>query len=176
MTTKFQLDPRVLDDYVGDGVPDIEIEAEAAAYFKPENNGGHGYVFHVDTSEYVALWREVSRDFPQSSDWGLLLKKAYEKDPALQEKLSKKNRYGVPQSLLKIPHCRRGSHGELSLHYQKAEIIFMPVSDMERYQWDSNIGEFRKEFLMACETLYVRGEFLEGDAEKFKNCGVTIKP
>src|SRR3989344_687423 len=33
MSTTFLLDPRVLDDCIGDGVPDIEIAAEGLGYF-----------------------------------------------------------------------------------------------------------------------------------------------
>ena len=33
MTTTFFLDPRVLDDCIGDGGKDVEIEGKGAAYF-----------------------------------------------------------------------------------------------------------------------------------------------
>lgn len=35
--TKFLLDPRVLDDCIGDGVPDVEIEGTAVAFAKYRN-------------------------------------------------------------------------------------------------------------------------------------------
>ncbi len=86
------------------------------------------------------------------------------------------SKFRVPESLLGLSPRRGGSHGELSLRYQKAEIIFMPVSDGERYQWGSQIQEKRKDFIEACMVLYVHEEFLKGDAEAFRNYGVTIKP
>ncbi len=134
--TTFHLDPRVLDDYVGDGVPDVEIEAGMAAYIKWDGEDvNRCYAFYVDVSKFR-----------------------------------------VPESLLGLSPRQGSLHGELSLRYQKAEIIFMPVSDGERYQWGSQIQEKRKDFIEACMVLYVRGEFLKGDAEALKRCGVTIKP
>lgn len=50
MATKFLLDPRVLDDCVGDGVPDVEIEAEGAAFFKHKHSRLPVYYFYLNKS------------------------------------------------------------------------------------------------------------------------------
>ena len=148
-----------------------------SSYLTQSNNGGNfDYVFYVDLFEHAALWREVTKDFPRSVDWNPLLQEAYKKDPTLQKKLSKKSRYGVPESLLNIQCRQSGSQGELCLHYQRADITFVPVSDGERYQWGSAVKDFREEYLRECRALYVRGEFVKGNAETFKNCSLTIKP
>ncbi|HLD79396.1 MAG TPA: hypothetical protein VJA18_02455 [Candidatus Nanoarchaeia archaeon] len=68
-----------------------------------------------------------------------------------------------------------GHHGDLSLRFQKANLIFMPVSDGDRYQWGSSVRYFRERYILSCEVLYVRGDFKKGDAETLKNYGVTIK-
>ncbi len=68
-----------------------------------------------------------------------------------------------------------GHHGDLSLRFQKANVIFMPVSDGDRYQWGSSVRELRERYFRSCEFLYVREKFLKGDAEALKNYGVKIK-
>lgn len=80
-----------------------------------------------------------------------------------------------PQDLTKIiPFTiHNGGHGDLSLHFRRANIIFMPISDGDRYQWGATNRGLREDYIQACEALYVRGEFLKGDAGGFKKYGVT---
>ncbi len=81
----------------------------------------------------------------------------------------------VNKRLLELPQSEYdGHHGDLSLRFQRANLVFMPVSDGDRYQWGSRTKEFRESYLEACDVLYIRGEFLEGDAEKFKMLGVAV--
>jgi hypothetical protein len=48
--TTFLLDPRVLDDCVGDGVADVEIEGEVAAFIKYKGRSLPDYLFYVTDS------------------------------------------------------------------------------------------------------------------------------
>ncbi len=69
----------------------------------------------------------------------------------------------VPLRLLKLPHSEAISPHELAFRYQRANVLFLPVSDT----WsEQGVGD--------CQLLFVRGDFLKGNADKFKKCGVTI--
>src|SRR3989338_4076658 len=68
-----------------------------------------------------------------------------------------------------------GAHGDISLRFEKADLIFMPVSDGDRYQWGSSSKDSRQSYLRSCEALYVRGKFLKGNVESFRMYGLNIK-
>ncbi|MDP3698145.1 MAG: hypothetical protein Q8R47_01020 [Nanoarchaeota archaeon] len=53
MSTRFLLDPRVLDDYVSDSAPDVEVAADAVAYYKHKYSGFPSYYFYLNRSTYV---------------------------------------------------------------------------------------------------------------------------
>ena len=53
--TTFLLDPRYLDDCVGDGVKDVEIEADAVVYVKRDFDNVSGYCFYAkDVTSFTA--------------------------------------------------------------------------------------------------------------------------
>jgi len=66
-------------------------------------------------------------------------------------------------------------HGDLSIRFQRANLIFLPVSDGDRYQWRSSNKKFRDDYLNSCEALYVRGEFLKGNLKMITKLGVGIR-
>jgi len=137
MTTTFLLDPRVLDDCVGDGGKDVEIPAKAFAHFLLGENSQPSYTFYLNSVD--------------GND-----------DISLRSLDVFKSRYD-------------GHHGDFSLRFQKANVVFMPVSDGDRFQWGSKNKDWREDYLKACEILYVRGKFSKGNAQTMKNYGVTIK-
>ncbi|MBI2666399.1 hypothetical protein HYX13_02190 [Candidatus Woesearchaeota archaeon] len=91
---------------------------------------------------------------------------------------SNKNGYdsGSLRSLEVFQSEYDGHHGDLSLRFQKANVIFMPISDGEKHQWGSSISSSREDYLNACSVLYVCGEFKKADVDILKKYGVSIKP
>ncbi len=132
MPTTFLLDPRVLDDCVSDGAPEITLEGEAAAYFTLGNSQKANYVVYQD---YIGRDR-------------------------------------IPSSLWEIPHTERERLRSLRLGYQKANLLFLPASVSDSSS--EYLTQHKDELLQKCQALYVRGEFKKGDAETFKQYGVTI--
>ncbi len=68
-----------------------------------------------------------------------------------------------------------GHHGDFSLRFQKANVIFLPLSDGEKFQWGNINEERRLDYLMACEVLYVHGKLVKGTTEHLNCRGVSIK-
>ena len=59
MPTTFLLDPRVLDDCVGDGVKDGEIEAEGIARFKNDVFYNSDFIFYVNFPKGIKIQRSL---------------------------------------------------------------------------------------------------------------------
>ena len=78
----------------------------------------------------------------------------------------------IPSSLREIPHTEKERLRSICLGYQKANLLFLPVSVSEPSR--EYLKSHGNELLQRCEALYVRGEFLKGDAETFKKYGVKI--
>lgn len=76
--------------------------------------------------------------------------------------------YDVPDKLLSIPHQRGGGHGDLRLRYNRANVIFMPMSDYDTY-FKTNLG-----FLEDCEILYEPEVFIRGTTNLLSKLGVKI--
>ncbi|PIN86480.1 hypothetical protein COV19_04260 [Candidatus Woesearchaeota archaeon CG10_big_fil_rev_8_21_14_0_10_44_13] len=155
-----------LDDKVGG---ECVLHGEVFAYVADSDLGNPAYTIFVDTTEYDKLWRETTSGFNPRSDWGELLRKKYEENPGLKERLSDERKYGVPGELLDTPHQEGGGHGDVRLRYRKANVVFMPMSDYN--------GFFRNdpEFLGACEILYESGKFIKGGNDLLRMLGIEIK-
>ena len=131
--TKFLLDPRVLDDGVGDSVKDVEIVARAAAYFRQGENSLPEYVFYLNS---------VNGSADDSFKRLDIFRTDYSKD-----------------------------EGDLSLRFQRANVIFMPIT---HGAWLPSNKQWHEAYMKACGALFVQETFLKGDAEKFKDYGIQI--
>ena len=78
-------------------------------------------------------------------------------------------------NLLKVKHSKEESALELRLHYQQANVLFLPFSDAPRFRNGSTEEAWKDELMSRYEALYVQGKFLKGDAETFKRYGITLQ-
>lgn len=86
-----------------------------------------------------------------------------------QESIGRKR---VPSLLWELSHREKEALRSICLGYQKANLLFLPASVSEA---SSNfLKQHKDELLQKCQALYVRGEFLKGDAETFNRYGVRI--
>ena len=133
MATTFLLDPRVLDDCVGDSDKDVEIVGEALTYRK-WLLGKPGYIFYV--SDVDANLKPI-----------------------------------IPLSLLGLFHRKKEIQWFNSIHlidlqYQHVDVGFIPNLSGDTVPLpDDVIGD---------ELVFYKGQFLKGDAQKFKQYGISI--
>ncbi len=144
---KLTIDKHSLDDsYEGT----LELEAAIFAFQEKSDDchdkdcqecGKPTYLFFVDTTEYDNLWKETTKDFKPTEDWRPKLKTLYQKDPGLEQRLSKQAKYLVPAELLQISHDEGGGHGDLRLRYKDAIVLFFPLKEFEWFK-----SEFSKDW------------------------------
>ncbi|HLD00257.1 MAG TPA: hypothetical protein VJC39_00765 [Candidatus Nanoarchaeia archaeon] len=152
------------------------LQGEAFAYTTIIGGGYNpNYTVFVDTSDQDNLFVELTKDFPKFSDWGEQLRRAYELDPSLKERLSIEQKYKVPpELLLAVGSNKGGGHGDLELRFKKSLLTFLPVRDYNLLK--PRLYPGGGDGWCNCKALYERGKFLIGTNEDLKSIGVEILP
>ena len=75
---------------------------------------------------------------------------------------------GIPPALITGASGRGMMFGNIQLYYDKASILFLPVSSWDEFHTQTEA------VIKKSKALYVRGEFVKGNARTLQNYGITI--
>ncbi len=74
----------------------------------------------------------------------------------------------IPPALIDGASGRGIMLGNIQLYYDRASVLFFPVSSWNR------LNPQAKAVIEQSKTLYIRGEFVKGNARTFQRYGITI--
>ncbi len=164
---KIGINTKNLDDRVVEEI--LELQGPVFAILSETSWEMPTYVLFTDTSKYDAFFRDITKGWKPTEDWGEKFKELFKKRPDLRKKISAEAKHNVPTTVLQIPHESTGSHGELHLKYANATITFMPIEDYTRFFQNDPV------FIDSCRILHDGKTFIKGNPSEIKRYGAQVK-